>query len=61
MAARERVVLVAAAVGRRVFAGEMTDRTRAELVAYLKPSPTNATRIREAFALAIASSSFQWY
>ncbi|AHG91938.1 protein of unknown function DUF1800 [Gemmatirosa kalamazoonensis] len=52
---------VAAALGKRVFGGEMGDRTRAELVAYLKPTPTNAVRIREALALALASSSFQWY
>jgi uncharacterized protein (DUF1800 family) len=48
-------------IGRRVFGGEMGDRTRAELVAYLKPAPTSATRVREALALALASSSFQWY
>jgi uncharacterized protein (DUF1800 family) len=52
---------VAAALGQWVFGGEMGDRTRAQLVAYLAPAPTNATRIREALALALASSSFQWY
>jgi uncharacterized protein (DUF1800 family) len=52
---------VAAAIGRRVFGGEMSDRTRAELAAYLRPAPNNAARIREALALALASSSFQWY
>ncbi len=48
-------------ISRRFFGGELNERTRQELVAYLKPSPTNAARIRETLALAIASSEFQWY
>ena len=48
-------------INRRMFGGEMQERTRQELVAYLRSAPTNTTRIRETLALAIASSEFQWY
>jgi len=43
------------------FGGKMTTRMREELVAYLTPAPTSTTRVRETVALALASSSFQWY
>jgi uncharacterized protein (DUF1800 family) len=52
---------VATEIGRMCFGGELQERLREELVAYLRPAPTNATRIREALGLAIASSPFQWY
>ncbi|MDF1502888.1 DUF1800 domain-containing protein [Roseisolibacter sp. H3M3-2] len=52
---------VAAEIGRMLFGGELQDRLREELVAYLRPSPTNSARIREALGLAVASSPFQWY
>jgi uncharacterized protein (DUF1800 family) len=48
-------------MNRRLFGGEMQERTRQELMAYLKTAPTNATRIRETLALAISSAEFQWY
>ena len=48
-------------ISRRMFGGEMQERTRQELIAYLRTAPTNTTRIRETLALAIASSEFQWY
>ncbi|MGZ8379360.1 MAG: DUF1800 domain-containing protein [Gemmatirosa sp.] len=48
-------------IGRMLFGGELQERLREELVAYLRPAPTNATRIREALGLALASSPFQWY
>jgi uncharacterized protein (DUF1800 family) len=48
-------------ISRRFFGGELNERTRQELVAYLKSAPTNTTRIRETLALALASSEFQWY
>jgi uncharacterized protein (DUF1800 family) len=52
---------VADEIGRKVFGGEMSVRTREELVAYLKPAPTNSSRIRDTLALALGSSEFQWY
>ena len=52
---------VASEIGRMMFGGELQDRLREELVAYLRPAPNNATRIREALSLALASSPFQWY
>jgi uncharacterized protein (DUF1800 family) len=48
-------------ISRRLFGGELNERTRQELIAYLKPAPANATRVRETLALALASSEFQWY
>jgi uncharacterized protein (DUF1800 family) len=53
--------LVATEIGRMVYAGEMSQRTKDELVAYLTPAPTSAARIRETLALALSASSFQWY
>ncbi|GLC24170.1 DUF1800 domain-containing protein [Roseisolibacter agri] len=52
---------IASEIGRMMFGGELQDRLREELVAYLRPAPNNATRIREALGLALASSPFQWY
>lgn len=52
---------VTAAIGRAMFGGEMPASLRDALVAYLRPAPTNQTRVREALALAIASSQFQLY
>jgi uncharacterized protein (DUF1800 family) len=43
------------------FGGKMTTRMREQLLAYLRPAPTSATRVRETVALALSSSSFQWY
>jgi uncharacterized protein (DUF1800 family) len=52
---------VASEIGRTMFGGELQERLREELVAYLRPAPNSSTRIREALGLAIASSPFQWY
>lgn len=43
------------------FGGEMSQRTRDELTMYLSAGTINATRIREALALALSSSAFQWH
>ena len=48
-------------IGRMAYGSEMTDRTRAELLTYLKGAALSAARIRETFALALSASSFQWY
>jgi hypothetical protein len=45
----------------RLFAGEAPQSLRTRLADYLRPSPTNATRVREAVSLALSSSQFQWY
>lgn len=44
-----------------LFAGVMPAADKAALVTYLKPDPPSATRIRDAFGLALASPGFQWY
>ncbi|HYD54374.1 MAG TPA: DUF1800 domain-containing protein, partial [Gemmatimonadaceae bacterium] len=44
-----------------LFAGEMRPQTRQGLVDFLRPAPTNQTRVREALGLALGSSGFQWY
>ena len=43
------------------FGGKMTKRMREQLLAYLSPAPTSTARVRETVALALSSSSFQWY
>ncbi len=43
------------------FGGEMNQRTRDELTAYLSGGTINTTRIRETLSLAMSSSAFQWY
>ncbi len=45
----------------RLFGGEAPDSLRTRLADYLRPSPTNTTRVREAVGLALSSSQFQWY
>ena len=44
-----------------MFGGEMPQRTFDALRAYLAGGTLNATRVRETLALAINSSTFQWY
>lgn len=44
-----------------LFGGEMRPPDLAALKKYLLPDPPSATRISDAFALALASPSFQWY
>jgi uncharacterized protein (DUF1800 family) len=44
-----------------LFAGEMRARTRQGLTDFLRPAPTNVSRVRETLALALSSSGFQWY
>jgi uncharacterized protein (DUF1800 family) len=43
------------------FGGKMTKRMREQLLAYLSPAPTSTARVRETVALALSSSTFQWY
>lgn len=52
---------VTAAINRELFGGEMPDRLKAQLLTYLQPQPTpTVARVREAIALALSSSTFQW-
>jgi len=52
---------VAASINAMMFGGEMPARTRDALKAYLAGGTLNAARVRETLALAINSSTFQWY
>jgi uncharacterized protein (DUF1800 family) len=50
------------AIGQRAFGGDMPASVKAEVRAFLVAGgQLNAARVREAFALALSSSSFQWY
>lgn len=44
-----------------LFGGEMTAALRDELIGFLPGGEPNESQIRDAFALAMASPSFQWY
>ncbi len=48
-------------IDRFIFGGEMTQRLRDELTTYVSVAPTSATRVRETIALALSSSSFQYF
>ncbi len=45
----------------RLFGGEVPLSYKARLADYLRPSPTNTARVREAVGLALSSAQFQWY
>jgi uncharacterized protein (DUF1800 family) len=45
----------------RLFGGEVPLSFKARLVEFLRPSPTNTARVREAVGLALSSAQFQWY
>jgi len=45
----------------RLFGGEVTVSLRTRLADYLRPSPANTARVREAVGLALSSTQFQWY
>jgi uncharacterized protein (DUF1800 family) len=45
----------------RLFGGEVPVSFKTRLADYLRPSPTNTGRVREAVSLALSSSQFQWY
>ncbi len=52
---------VAASINVAMFGGEMPARTSDALKTYLAGGTLNAARVRETLALAINSSTFQWY
>jgi uncharacterized protein (DUF1800 family) len=45
----------------RLFGGEVPLTFKTRLADYLRPSPTNTSRVREAVGLALSSAQFQWY
>ncbi|MEP7380758.1 MAG: DUF1800 domain-containing protein [Gemmatimonadota bacterium] len=52
---------VTAAINKELFAGEMPDRLKGQLTTYLAAQPNvTQARAREAVALALSSSTFQW-
>lgn len=52
---------VVTAIGRELFGGEMPERLKGQLLTYLQgASAPTTTRVREAIALALSSSAFQW-
>jgi uncharacterized protein (DUF1800 family) len=48
------------AINKALFAGEMPDRLRGQLVTYASAGTLNQNRARETLALALSSSTFQW-
>ena len=52
---------VAEAINQRLFAGQIPSALKTQLTAHLTAAPLTATRVREACALAMSSTSFQWY
>ena len=52
---------IADRIGRRMFADHMPAELRARVESYLAAAPITTQRVREAFALALSSTSFQWY
>ncbi len=53
--------VVATAISKELFGGEMPERLRTQLLAYMNAQTTlSAARVRETVALALSSSTFQW-
>lgn len=48
-------------INRRTFGGEMPAALKEHVAAYLKAGAITTTRVREAFALTLSSTAFQWY
>jgi uncharacterized protein (DUF1800 family) len=48
------------AINTALFAGEMPDKLKAQLVAYAQGGTLNTTRAREVLSLALSSAAFQW-
>lgn len=52
---------ITASINRALFGGELPAKTEARIKSYLSAAALSNTRVREALALAINSSTFQWY
>jgi uncharacterized protein (DUF1800 family) len=48
-------------IDKLLFVGEMPQRLRDQLTAYVTPNPTSQTLVRETVMLALSSSAFQYY
>ena len=48
------------AINTALFAGEMPDALRSQLLSYAQGATLTATRARETLALAMSASAFQW-
>jgi hypothetical protein len=48
------------AINRRTFGGEMPASLKQRITAYLSAATITANRVREAFALTLSSTEFQW-
>jgi hypothetical protein len=61
LAGATTAVQVADRIDQLLFAGEMPVADKAALTTYMRPDPPSASRIRDAFGLALASPAFQWH
>jgi uncharacterized protein (DUF1800 family) len=52
---------IADAINRRTFGGEMPASLKQRITAYLSASTITANRVREALALTLSSTEFQWF
>ncbi|MEJ7759296.1 MAG: DUF1800 domain-containing protein [Gemmatimonadaceae bacterium] len=52
---------ITASINNAMFGGEMPTKTRDAIKSYLGATALSSTRVREALALAINSTTFQWY
>ncbi len=52
---------IADALDKRMFAGMMPAALKQHVTSYLAAAPITATRVREAFALVLSSTDFQWF
>ena len=52
---------ITTAISNTAFGGQMPPAARDHVKAYLAAAPITTTRVKEALALAINSTSFQWY
>ena len=52
---------VVEAISKKLFAGAMPDTLKTQITAHLTAAPLTAARVREALALSLSSTEFQWY
>ncbi len=52
---------IADAIGKRMFGDGMPAELKQRVMGYLSAAPITVNRVREAFALALSSETFQWY
>jgi hypothetical protein len=52
---------IAEAINKQTFAGQMPATLKQHITSYLGAAAITTTRVREALALAMSSTAFQWY